>query len=101
MTQFVLTPVAQQVILGLAPAARQIMAECFVSELDPVDEARNVTRAFPLQGRSYTAVLMSNGWTAVIRDITERTLGFAHETKIAIFDLLSPESGIDSGIGIM
>ena len=34
---------------------------------------------------------MSNGWTAVFREITERTLGFAHGKTIVIFDLLSPE----------
>lgn len=101
MTEFVLAPVVQEIILSLEPAPKKIMAECIQLELDPVAEARNVTREFPMLGRSYTAAAMSNGWTAIIRDITERTLGFAHERTIAIFDLLSPESGIDSGVGIM
>lgn len=100
-THFVLTQVAEQVILGLDPDAKKIMVECIRLELDPVDEPRNVTREFPMLGRNYTAAVMSNGWTAVFREITERTLGFAHGKTIVIFDLLSPESGIDSGIGIM
>jgi hypothetical protein len=78
------------VTLSLSSSSRR--AECIQLELDPVDEPRNVTREFPMLGRNYTAAAMSNGWTAVFREITERTLGFAHGKTIVIFDLLSPNS---------
>ncbi|WP_330766961.1 hypothetical protein [Rhodococcus sp. M8-35] len=97
---FVLAEAAERVILGLDPDAKKTMVECIQLELDPVEEPRNVTREFPMLGRHYTAAVMSNGWTAVIREITERTLFISHGKTIVIFDLLSPESGIDSGIGI-
>lgn len=99
-THFELAQAAERVILGLDPDAKKTMVECIQLELDPVDEPRNVTREFPMLGRNYTAAAMSNGWTAVFREITERTLGIAHGKTIVIFDLLSPESGIDSGIGM-
>jgi hypothetical protein len=63
-THFRLAQVAERVILGLNPDAKKTMVDCIQSELDPVDEPRNVTREFPMLGRVYTAAVMSNGWTA-------------------------------------
>ena len=104
MTNFGLSPAVNQVILRLDGTAKRKMIECIRSELDPDAGFGNITREFRLErtGPVYTSIMMSNGWAPAFRDITERIMGFpAGETQIFIVDLLSFESVLDSGIGVM
>lgn len=87
---------ALDVIFQLHEPARGAMAECLRTELDP---PTNTTIVVMLEGLDCIATVLSNGWTAVYREVLNRDIFHLLGTKtIVLYDLLDPESAIASGL---
>jgi hypothetical protein len=88
---------AREVIRRLSGPQRDEMIECLDTELDPADDEK--TFPFDIEGIHCTATLLNNGWTAVYRWEVEleifRRLQFGR--ALILYDLLPPDSAIDSG----
>jgi hypothetical protein len=89
---------ALDVIFRLREPAREAMAECLRKELDP---PINATILVMLEGLECIATVLSNGWTAVYREVSNRDIFHLLGTKtLVLYDLLDPESAITSGLGL-
>lgn len=87
---------ALDVIFQLREPARSVMAECLRTELDP---PINATILVMLEGLECIATVLSNGWTAVYRDVSNRDIfHLLSGKKLLVYDLLDPESAITSGL---
>lgn len=89
---------ALDVIFRLHASARDVMAECLRNELDP---PINASITVMLEGLDCIATVMSNGWTAVYREGSNRDIFHLLGNKtIVLYDLLNPESAVSSGLEI-
>jgi hypothetical protein len=87
---------ALDVIFRLRERARDAMAECLRKELNP---PINATITVMLEGLECIATVLSNGWIAVYREVSNRDIFHLLGTKtIVLYDLLDPESSISSGL---
>jgi hypothetical protein len=96
-TQIVPLQAVRDVILSLSHEEREAMIECLQAELDP---PINAVQYFDMEGHSYVATALSNGWVVIHREDPARDLLHPRGKKLILFDLLDPASAIQSGLGL-